>query len=146
MMHFDTLTVPPPCTDHSLMHNTTRGRSPSQKGSHGRFLFRVIFVGYFQRTPHKKIYLCTVYNEFELYFFYLCVWFNYVRNTSKSLAYKLIMRKMHIKYNKMRQDQTIVLHTKILRNEIIQYFHPPSRYLHEFILFVLNILFLALHH
>jgi hypothetical protein len=32
MMNFDTLTVPPPRTDHSLMHNTTRGRSPGQKG------------------------------------------------------------------------------------------------------------------
>jgi hypothetical protein len=32
MLHFVTLMVPPPCTDHSLMHNTTRGRSPGQKG------------------------------------------------------------------------------------------------------------------
>ena len=32
MMHFVTLTVPPPRTDHSLMHNSTRGMSPGQKG------------------------------------------------------------------------------------------------------------------
>jgi hypothetical protein len=37
MMHFVTLTVPPPLTDHSLMPNTTRGRSPGQKGSQVRF-------------------------------------------------------------------------------------------------------------
>jgi hypothetical protein len=37
MMHFITLTVPPPCTDHSLFHNSTRGMSPGQKGLHVRF-------------------------------------------------------------------------------------------------------------
>jgi hypothetical protein len=37
MMHFVTPTVPLPCTDHSLMHNSTRGMSPGQKG------FQVLF-------------------------------------------------------------------------------------------------------
>jgi hypothetical protein len=32
MMHFVTLTVPPPRTDHSSMHNSTRAISPGQKG------------------------------------------------------------------------------------------------------------------
>jgi hypothetical protein len=32
MLPFVTLMVPLPRTDHSLMHYTTRGRSPSQKG------------------------------------------------------------------------------------------------------------------
>jgi hypothetical protein len=49
MMHFVTLMVPPPRTDHSLMHNTTRGRSPGQKGLHVRHhenvRFQAIFVG-----------------------------------------------------------------------------------------------------
>jgi hypothetical protein len=31
-MHFVTPTVPPPCTDHSLMHNSNRGMSLGQKG------------------------------------------------------------------------------------------------------------------
>jgi hypothetical protein len=48
-MNFDTLTVPPPCTDHSLMHNAIRSRSRGQKGLQVRFyekrLFRAIFVG-----------------------------------------------------------------------------------------------------
>jgi hypothetical protein len=37
MMHFITLTVPPPRTDHSLMHNSSMGMSPGQKGSKVRF-------------------------------------------------------------------------------------------------------------
>jgi hypothetical protein len=32
MMHFVTPTVPPPRTDHSLMHNNNRGMSVGQKG------------------------------------------------------------------------------------------------------------------
>jgi hypothetical protein len=44
MMHFVTLTVPPPRTDHSLMHNSTRGISPSQKGLHVRFRENVRFA------------------------------------------------------------------------------------------------------
>jgi hypothetical protein len=32
MIYFVTPTVPPPHTDHSLMHNSTRGMSPSQMG------------------------------------------------------------------------------------------------------------------
>jgi hypothetical protein len=43
MMHFITLTVPPPRTDHSLMHNSTRGRSPGQKGLQVRFRENVSF-------------------------------------------------------------------------------------------------------
>jgi hypothetical protein len=50
MMNFDTLTVPPPFTDHNLMHNTIRHRSLGQKGLQVRFRekrpFRAIFVGY----------------------------------------------------------------------------------------------------
>jgi hypothetical protein len=42
-MHFVTLTVPPPCIDHSLMHNITRGRFPGQKGSQVRFREKVRF-------------------------------------------------------------------------------------------------------
>jgi hypothetical protein len=37
MMHFITLTVPPPRTGHSLMHNNTRGMSLGQKGLQVRF-------------------------------------------------------------------------------------------------------------
>jgi hypothetical protein len=43
MMHFVTLTVPPPRTDHSLMHNNTRGMSPGQKGLQVRFHENVRF-------------------------------------------------------------------------------------------------------
>jgi hypothetical protein len=43
MMHFVTQMVPPPRADHSLMHNTTRGRSPGQKGSKVRFRENVCF-------------------------------------------------------------------------------------------------------
>jgi hypothetical protein len=43
MMHFITLTVPPPRTDHSLMHNSTRGMSPGQKGLQVRFRENVRF-------------------------------------------------------------------------------------------------------
>jgi hypothetical protein len=32
MMHFITLMVPPPHTDHRVMDNSTRGMSPGQKG------------------------------------------------------------------------------------------------------------------
>jgi hypothetical protein len=37
MIHFDTLTVPPPRTKHSLMHNSTSGWFPGRKGSQVRF-------------------------------------------------------------------------------------------------------------
>jgi hypothetical protein len=43
MMHFITLTVPPPRTDHSLMHNSTRGMSPGQKCLQVRFRENVRF-------------------------------------------------------------------------------------------------------
>jgi hypothetical protein len=43
MLHYVTLMVPLPRTDHSLMHNTTRGRSPGQKGLHVCFRENVRF-------------------------------------------------------------------------------------------------------
>jgi hypothetical protein len=43
MMHFVTPMVPPPHTDHSLMHNRTRGMSPGQKGLQVRFRENVHF-------------------------------------------------------------------------------------------------------
>jgi hypothetical protein len=43
MMHFVTPTVPPPRTDHSLLHNSTRGMSPGQKGLQVRFRENVRF-------------------------------------------------------------------------------------------------------
>jgi hypothetical protein len=43
MMYFDTLMVPPPSTDHSLMHNNTKGMSLGQKGLHVRFHVNVRF-------------------------------------------------------------------------------------------------------
>jgi hypothetical protein len=43
MMHFVTPTVPPPRTDHSLLHNSTRGMSPGQKRLHVRFRKNVRF-------------------------------------------------------------------------------------------------------
>jgi hypothetical protein len=43
MMNFDTLTVPPPRIDHSLIHNTTRGRSPGPKGLQVRFREKCLF-------------------------------------------------------------------------------------------------------
>jgi hypothetical protein len=43
MINFIILTVPPPRTDHSLMHITTRSRSPGQKGSQVRFRENVCF-------------------------------------------------------------------------------------------------------
>jgi hypothetical protein len=43
MMHFVTLTVPPAHTNHSLMHNSTRGMSPGQKGFYVRFRENVRF-------------------------------------------------------------------------------------------------------
>jgi hypothetical protein len=42
-MHFVTLTVPPPRTDHNLIHNTTWGRSPGQKCLQVRFCENVRF-------------------------------------------------------------------------------------------------------
>jgi hypothetical protein len=43
MMHFVTVMVPPPSTDHSLMHNSTRGMSPVQKGLQLHFRENVRF-------------------------------------------------------------------------------------------------------
>jgi hypothetical protein len=43
MMLFVTPTVPPPCIDHSLMNNSTRGMSPGQKGLPVRFHENVRF-------------------------------------------------------------------------------------------------------
>jgi hypothetical protein len=52
-MNFGTQTVPPPCTDHSLMHNTTRHRSLGQKSLQVCFRekrpFWASFVGYSTR-------------------------------------------------------------------------------------------------
>jgi hypothetical protein len=48
MMNFDTLTVPPPRTDHNLMHNTTRGRSSGQKGLQVRFREKTSVSGHFR--------------------------------------------------------------------------------------------------
>jgi hypothetical protein len=42
-MHFVTPMVPSPRTDHSLMHNSTRGMSPGQKGLQVRFRENVRF-------------------------------------------------------------------------------------------------------
>ena len=43
MIYFVTPTVPPPRTDHSLMHNSTMGMSPGQKGLQVRFHENVRF-------------------------------------------------------------------------------------------------------
>jgi hypothetical protein len=43
MLHFITPMVPPPCTYHSLMHNSNMGMSPSQKGLQVRFRENVRF-------------------------------------------------------------------------------------------------------
>jgi hypothetical protein len=43
MMHFITLTVASPRTDHSLIDNSTRGMSPGQKGLLVRFRENVHF-------------------------------------------------------------------------------------------------------
>jgi hypothetical protein len=43
MMQFVTPTVPPPCTDHSLIHNSTRGMSLGQKGLQVRLHENVCF-------------------------------------------------------------------------------------------------------
>jgi hypothetical protein len=43
MMHFVTLAVSPPHTDHSLMHNSTTGMSPGQKSLLVRFRENVRF-------------------------------------------------------------------------------------------------------
>jgi hypothetical protein len=43
MMHFVTLRVTPPRTDHSLMYNSTRGMSTGQKGLQVRFRENVRF-------------------------------------------------------------------------------------------------------
>jgi hypothetical protein len=42
-MHFVTLTVSPPRTDHGLMHNSTKGMPPGQKGLQMRFRENVRF-------------------------------------------------------------------------------------------------------
>jgi hypothetical protein len=42
-MHFITLTVPPPRTDHSLIHNSTRSMSPGQKDLQAHFRENVRF-------------------------------------------------------------------------------------------------------
>jgi hypothetical protein len=42
-MHSVTPTVPPPRTEHSLMHNSTRGMSPSTNGLQVRFRENVRF-------------------------------------------------------------------------------------------------------
>jgi hypothetical protein len=65
MMNFDTLTAPPPCIDHILMPNTTRGRSPGQKGLRVHFRekrpFRAIFVGYSTRfSAPGSIFFCNI--------------------------------------------------------------------------------------
>jgi sorbitol-specific phosphotransferase system component IIA len=62
MINFDTLTAPSPHTDYSLMHNTTQGRSPGQKGLQVRFRekhqFQAMFVGYSTRfSAHGSIFL-----------------------------------------------------------------------------------------
>jgi hypothetical protein len=51
MMHFVTLTVPPPRTNHSLMHNSTRGMSPSQKSLQVRFA-KTLVSGHFRGLYH----------------------------------------------------------------------------------------------
>jgi hypothetical protein len=43
MMNFITLTDPPPRTDHSLMHNSTKGMSPCPKGLQVRFRENIHF-------------------------------------------------------------------------------------------------------
>jgi hypothetical protein len=43
MMHFVTLTVPPPHADHNLMHNKTRGMSPCRNGMQVHFRENVCF-------------------------------------------------------------------------------------------------------
>jgi hypothetical protein len=43
MIHFVTQMVPPPRTDHSLIHNSTMGISPRQKGLQVRFRENVRF-------------------------------------------------------------------------------------------------------
>jgi hypothetical protein len=50
MMHFVTPTVPPPRTDHRLMHNSTSGISPGQKGLQVRFRENVRFGHDFQHS------------------------------------------------------------------------------------------------
>jgi hypothetical protein len=63
-MNFDTLTVPTPCTDHSLMHNTIRRGNLGQKGLQVRFRkkhpFRAIFVGYSTRLLALRSILCNI--------------------------------------------------------------------------------------
>jgi hypothetical protein len=44
MIYFVNPTVPPSRTDHSLMHNSTRGMSPGHKGLQVRFRENVRFV------------------------------------------------------------------------------------------------------
>jgi hypothetical protein len=50
-MHFETLTIPPPRLDHTLMHNNTSGMSPGQKGLLVRFRENVRF-GLFSWVAH----------------------------------------------------------------------------------------------
>jgi hypothetical protein len=52
MMHFVTLTVSPPHTDNSLMHNSTRGMSPSQKGLQVCFRENVCFERFSSVIAH----------------------------------------------------------------------------------------------
>jgi hypothetical protein len=64
MMHFVTLTVLPPRTDHSLMHNSTMGMSSGEKGLHVRFRqnvrfgpFSWVIAHYFQ---HSGQFFCNI--------------------------------------------------------------------------------------
>jgi hypothetical protein len=76
-MHFVTLAVSPTRTNHSLMHNTTRGGSPGQKGSQVRFRENVRFGPFswviahdFQHSGHffATSRMCTdsLYNTFGM--------------------------------------------------------------------------------
>jgi hypothetical protein len=51
-MHFVTLMVPPLRTDHSLMHNSTRGTFPGQKGCLVRFRENIRFGPFSWVTAH----------------------------------------------------------------------------------------------
>jgi hypothetical protein len=63
MMHFVTPTVPPPRTDHRLMHNSTSGISPGQKGLQVRFRENVRFGHDFQ---HSGQFFCNISDEHRL--------------------------------------------------------------------------------
>jgi hypothetical protein len=58
MIHFETLTVPPPRTDHSLMCNTTRGKSPGQKGSQVHFRENIRFEPFSWVIAHDFQHSC----------------------------------------------------------------------------------------